>query len=54
MNKGYKSQYQTNGIDWAAIFERRPDLTPPGYDSVIAEHRKLNPERYPNHDQKQS
>ena len=29
------------GIDWAAIFERRPDLEPPGYHETIA---KLYPQ----------
>ena len=28
---------QTTGINWAAIFERRPDLAPPGYHETIAE-----------------
>jgi len=23
-------------VNWKKIFERRPDLTPPGYDSVVA------------------
>jgi len=23
------------GIDWAAIFERRPDLVPPGYHETV-------------------
>ena len=33
------------GIDWAAIFERRPDLAPPGYHETIA---KLYPKEKPN------
>lgn len=33
MNKDDKP---TRGIDWAAIFERRPDLQPPGYYETIA------------------
>ena len=33
MNKDNKP---TRGIDWAAIFERRPDLQPPGYYETIA------------------
>ena len=33
MNKDDKP---TRGIDWAAIFERRPDLQPPGYHETIA------------------
>ena len=31
-----KSNKQTRGIDWTAIFERRPDLQPPGYYETIA------------------
>ena len=27
----YTNPNQTNGIDWEAIFLRRPDLAPPGY-----------------------
>jgi hypothetical protein len=27
---------ETRGIDWGAIFERRPDLIPPGYNETIA------------------
>ena len=30
-----KSNKQTRGMDWAAIFERRPDLIPPGYQETI-------------------
>lgn len=30
-----KSKEQTRGIDWTAIFERRPDLQPPGYYETI-------------------
>ena len=30
-----KSKQQTRGIDWTAIFERRPDLQPPGYYETI-------------------
>lgn len=26
------------GIDWAAIFKRRPDLLPPGYEESVAEY----------------
>jgi hypothetical protein len=33
MNKGNK---KVQGIDWTAIFERRPDLQPPGYYETIA------------------
>lgn len=54
MTKSYESPYQKTGMDWAAIFKRRPDLAPPGYDECVAEHRKLNPERYPTHGKKQS
>lgn len=32
----------TRGIDWAVIFERRPDLQPPGYHETIA---KLYPKK---------
>ena len=31
-----KPKKQLRGIDWAAIFERRPDLKPPGYYETIA------------------
>jgi len=31
-----KSKKQVRGIDWTAIFERRPDLQPPGYYKTIA------------------
>ena len=30
-----KSKQQTRGIDWTAIFKRRPDLQPPGYYETI-------------------
>lgn len=32
MKKGKK---QVLGINWTAIFERRPDLAPPGYHETI-------------------
>jgi hypothetical protein len=28
------------GIDWEAIFRRRKDLVPPGYDQLIKQIRK--------------
>jgi len=31
-----ESNKPTRGIDWAAIFKRRPDLQPPGYYETIA------------------
>ena len=31
-----KSKKPVRGIDWAAIFKRRPDLQPPGYYETIA------------------
>ena len=31
-----KVKKKTLGIDWDAIFQRRPDLAPPGYHEVIA------------------
>jgi len=31
-----KSKKPVQGIDWAAIFKRRPDLVPPGYHETIA------------------
>ena len=40
-----KSKKPVRGIDWAAIFERRPDLQPPGYYETIA---KLYPEEEEN------
>ena len=30
-----KSNKQTRGMDWSAIFKRRPDLIPPGYQEVV-------------------
>ena len=27
-------------MDWAAFFEKRPDLRPPGYDQVLEEIKK--------------
>ena len=37
-----KPKKPVRGIDWSAIFERRPDLQPPGYYETIA---KLYPEQ---------
>ena len=31
-----KNDQPTQGIDWAAIMKRRPDLEPPGYHETIA------------------
>jgi len=31
----YICDKQSQGIDWAAIFKRRPDLTPPGYQETV-------------------
>lgn len=31
-----KPEKVTRGIDWTAIFKRRPDLQPPGYYETIA------------------
>ena len=31
----YICEKQVQGIDWAAIFKRRPDLAPPGYHETI-------------------
>lgn len=31
-----KSKKSVRGIDWDAIFKRRPDLVPPGYHETIA------------------
>ena len=31
---------ETRGIDWAAIFKRRPDLAPPGYNELLTQIRK--------------
>jgi len=28
------------GIDWEAIFKRRPDLSPPGYDQLLSQIRQ--------------
>lgn len=27
------------GIDWSAIFQRRPSLSPPGYEQAVAEFK---------------
>ena len=45
--EGYmtKSNKQTRGMDWAAIFKRRPDLIPPGYQEVV---NKLYPKEESN------
>ena len=42
-----KSNKPVRGINWAAIFERRPDLVPPGYHETIA---KLYPKEDPADD----
>ena len=41
----YKSKDQTNGIDWAVIFERRPDLSPPGYSETVKTIQALKKEK---------
>ena len=41
-NRPKKKNSSPTGIDWAAIFARRPDLEPPGYHETIA---KLYPEQ---------
>jgi len=33
------------GIDWEAIFKRRPDLSPPGYDQLLSQIRKEQDDR---------
>jgi len=35
-NSNEKPRKEVRGIDWDAIFERRPDLIPPGYAETIA------------------
>ena len=42
-----KSDKPVRGIDWVAIFERRPDLKPPGYSETIAQ---LYPKEKPTND----
>ena len=39
-----KRDKPVRGIDWEAIFERRPDLKPPGYEETVAimQQRKLS------------
>ena len=32
-----KSKEQKTGIRWDVIFQRRPDLAPPGYHETIAQ-----------------
>lgn len=43
----YICDKQVQGIDWAAIFKRRPDLTPPGYHETIdlIQQEKTNDEQ---------
>ena len=38
----YICDKQTQGIDWAAIFKRRPDLIPPGYEETV---KQVNEEK---------
>ena len=45
-----KSKEPVRGIDWPGIFERRPDLQPPGYHETIA---KLYPKEETNDTRKQ-
>ena len=45
-----KSKKSVRGIDWPAIFKRRPDLQPPGYYETIA---KLYPKEETNDTRKQ-
>lgn len=37
----------TRRLDWAAIFRRRPDLSPPGYTETVEAMRNPRPERAP-------
>lgn len=49
MNKDDKP---TRGIDWAAIFERRPELTPPGFEEASARLRaRYNRDSTPAYDE---
>jgi hypothetical protein len=38
----------TSAPDWAAIFERRPDLKPPGYEETVASMKTQSKETYDN------
>jgi len=41
----YNCKEQTTGIDWSAIFERRPDLKPPGYEETVQIMQTLKQEK---------
>mgnify|MGYP004195878547 CR=1 FL=1 len=43
----YENGKQISGIDWCAIFKRRPDLEPPGYHEIVNE---LYPKEEPTDD----
>jgi hypothetical protein len=32
-------------VDWDGIFERRPDLRPPGYEEAVSQVREVQPRR---------
>lgn len=42
-----KSNRPVRGIDWRAIFKRRPDLIPPGHTETVNE---LYPKEEPSND----
>ena len=33
-------------LDWGAIFDRRPDLAPPGYEEAVQQAREDSERRY--------
>ena len=35
-----KSNKPVRGTDWSAIFKRRPDLTPPGFNETVTAIQK--------------
>jgi hypothetical protein len=43
-----------NEIDWTAIFDRRPDLAPPGYYEAMADAKVISEKRYAIHGRKRA
>jgi hypothetical protein len=43
-----------NDLDWTAIFERRPDLAPPGYHEAVADAKAISEKRYAIHGRKRA
>jgi hypothetical protein len=45
-----KNKQVTPAPDWAAIFARRPDLEPPGYEETVATMKATRKEIHDNKD----